>query len=1801
MPWTNLPSFDVNWVDWIQKTELLNGLTQSINLSNTKKLVDEIRSRSDILGQTILDSIKSLMDDILLKWFSELNASEIWLVQLWWKLNMLNESINIDWKPSEQIKRILIQYKQQNSIHDDFQKNSFLNDFQIRFSDIDKKLSHQVAQWNISVQSANYMIFGMKKYMLKIHADPKRLEKIFLIIEKSMKSDIGVKVLELYVNNSLMEALDKWDIDFNEILKYEERFHKCINSMSKKLKRFEHVDWFDIEDSKARLWVSISEVLFNVAIPDNVKQYFLIDFENCLDKIDDIEISDIQNLRENRNAMLDMIFYKKVEEKPDAFYLNMLIWNNFISEIQMKSSVLSRCFIDDSIEIKWKQFHKGDMEKYRSKITDINKKFGIRYEGLKFWNKPVLDEMIVYESKNEIRFRLYSSLVDYFNLRDDISHLPESPIPAWNIVPNIPVKMPDGKVVRFNEIYDQYISVIEDFKLHQSDYYENLKYDIVDGWSQAVEWLLENLSWMEKIDTYPWIENMFSEKLENVSSEDLIILVRQLFGVIPIAWDFVWWLDDLWTVLIHDWVEPDGNKLWALWKTFITVMWILWISVALSFFRKIWNVWRVAIIMNKLNDAINILTLKAKDWLLSMEQLVYLSTFPFIWDKFRPYSELAYEWSTNNIGNSSRSVWQIWWTYSRNLLLEERWIWTYILDWSWSLLPDYRQMKDALVRKIDELVEKSPDWDPAMAENAKRLIDKLFLDSNISTEAITLIADLKNILSDNMRWPSIKSLTHILESMLDASRMPVDPQTSTLLKERFWKITETDFMVMCVMFHDLIKSFSPASITKDILDATKWRTLASHQLDSANYLRWFLEKYDSDVYVAITKYMDAKWIEKSKIWDFVSLMARTIEWHWWNTEFIQMDTARAILGITTKIWETVISKHKAVETINDMVSKWFINQDEWAILLDKISNIDELDEIVVLIKKVYIQKFIENNVWKRISLDQIDIEELTWLCHILDSQLPQVKNINLLLGKWSDSWFTIEWLIDDKLKLLEDISWTMNKYLHTREDDPIVEWMRFRFNINDIQSYANPKTEWFRKLIWVSPFDSMFSSPINSSLAFLSELKFAIRNTDIPEKRGILLAMYYQWLNNIQKAIDSYKLLLGEVITDNAPDIIKSMNCKTIGEAYENSKKMFSSLSEADRLILRNYFKNRFEDLCINLHTEIIYPEIRLSWWNVILDGLGWMNANQLTDVLSNFAVNSENGFISLWSWLNYEERRILNKILSRNYPVVEASRLLEWNTVVNVSISWVKKLNDILWQKFVDNIIWSFKLIIERNFLEFNRALSSWHKWRLVRDDYKNITYALPESGVTSALFWSVEVKSKIIEELIDFISIDIIRFVDKMKLTPWESKADKIAQIRAIIKENFDFGIWESKVSQSPSDNDKLKAFYQAEIISRKSLKANSWWLDLIHAERFDISSIRWFAEKAFKIERTIIDNRNGKKFRFWTVSYPIVVQEWDRLILSDELLRYVRKYWDSERRGELNPHELMDLVYDYLLNLNSWFDFISPIRDVDKDFDVAHDINDWFHKWRLAMDHIRNTYKWTMTKDMVMACAEWKKWMRLFVDVKDMWIMNIRSFRDLAYKFLRWEIDENMLLDAWWDITQKFIDSVAQIKTEFPDVKIALWWDELLLFFEWADVTYRSGILHTVNKLLSSNWLRSRMSSSFDESWSHNIYDNLDKSTKLSKTFEEMMEWMIFNNKLQDSIWLPMWMTVNVAPELDWIKWVSDVRSTNLEEFVYEFTKTAFIKWLQRVIKQEIDIDTERWNVIIEMSTDANWLLTINILQN
>lgn len=504
---------------------------------------------------------------------------------------------------------------------------------------------------------------------------------------------------------------------------------------------------------------------------------------------------------------------------------------------------------------------------------------------------------------------------------------------------------------------------------------------------------------------------------------------------------------------------------------------------------------------------------------------------------------------------------------------------------------------------------------------------------------------------------------------------------------------------------------------------------------------------------------------------------------------------------------------------------------------------------------------------------------------------------------------------------------------------------------------------------------------------------------------------------------------------------------------------------------------------------------------------------------------------------LTWNDKSVFNEIITNNFPLIQILRIKSNDNIINISFFWVKQINDELWQSFCDDIVWEFKSQVRQNI--FHKQKSNSFLSRVVKSDYKNICFTFSHTDTYKYLFDKIENKE-------DFINIILKNLSWKLKAKAksivyetieksnkmYSSKQidnlilEKQKEITNYVLKTFNFWIWLSNVWEIWSDIDKLDTLRQAEIASRQNINSTNITINEYSHENI----IKWLTKAKEKLDY-IINNFENEVFIFEDTKYRIVNTIWWKKQLTSEFLRYARKFPDK-----IKPQELAKVVDEYYKELTNSLDFTSPVRsdDYENEFQKAKLINSQVRDGLVDKEFVKQNHKWWLAKEAFFSEVENKKWVWIFIDIKDMWIDNIYDYQLRMLEILslnkalnNWEIAlenyitkcKKILLESWKSVTNKISELQQRITKSYPNAIISFWWDEVFIFLPWSEKANTSKIVWNITKILNITSQKARiLYKNMDEKKSKKwLFDNLEKFSKINKEFEKEIEKSILNNNL------------------------------------------------------------------------------------
>lgn len=539
---------------------------------------------------------------------------------------------------------------------------------------------------------------------------------------------------------------------------------------------------------------------------------------------------------------------------------------------------------------------------------------------------------------------------------------------------------------------------------------------------------------------------------------------------------------------------------------------------------------------------------------------------------------------------------------------------------------------------------------------------------------------------------------------------------------------------------------------------------------------------------------------------------------------------------------------------------------------------------------------------------------------------------------------------------------------------------------------------------------------------------------------------------------------------------------------------------------------------------------------------------------------------------------------------------------------------------------------------------VSKLSKWSRVRSSYKNMTFSIPKKKGNQdvdpyeVLFWnkSSQKRGDYIESLYNEM-MDKMAENRKKQLLRWKDEG----KARAVFLENFSFWIWfssdwwdldEGKVTLK----DKLNRFNRAEKSSKRdesdslneaseyneesvmlAIKEAVFIYDLlaweIKEENIEeMSSKEWLSDeekKMYESLKELIESLPEPKSLKWlffsfkgsSIKIPIVSnRKISRIFLSQ-----IRKWKDLDiyKKKENGSEEEYENMSDFFVHirvsmeyfietLNSSLDFIAPYVD-DKQLDEVPEIeksmqweaSDWkINKRSIETKYLDRNYKWTMTKEALEENMRWKQGHMVFIDIVDMWVMNLEDFLEKWRLLIEWYLDQeekNQLFRTTWNtVTNNFINLVNYLKDYLDTDLISLWWDEVMIFIE-DESKAKDDIMKTIASVLGQNSLKWRVSyhkKQVDEDvlsfW------DLDSRTSLNKLLELQLAKHFQEYEM---------------PYMTNIDFSDQVSIDNFSEFYIGFSNAIWSLDVEKIGQLKDD-----WNIAIDIWWDISAKIKMRYIQ-
>lgn len=634
-----------------------------------------------------------------------------------------------------------------------------------------------------------------------------------------IKQFLENKILELYQNNTILSNISVislylniyFDIDVKTLSQDELICNEnIINSLKnvvvskltdyiKKLKQsiWTSIEWFDQSNIVELINEKIDWINNSKNIPTNLKVWFFSDLIRNIDNIWDISKQDIQNLREKRESRTCWF----ESWKQDGFYLEMILKSNLLSQVDIKTTLLHRCFDDETIQIDTREFHKKSFENFISKRDELDNKYWI--DTKQIFNENIDLELDNKSKENFLLLRLWNLL--WLNSDEKIS--------IFNTPRDI-IKQINWEQVDVRQLFQEYFNLFSDFQSNQIDKFENPKSKLLN-WKNYIDKIFDD----DNIYDLNIQDDDISSNIEKCETADIILLWNQISTIAPIL-DIYWWYKDL--VDWIDWIDENWKKMNEFNQVLYIMFWTIWIVPWFWVMSKLWKLKKI-------------------------EKIVSLWTklFEEIWQRILDW-KIVVEWVFSKL---LENIWKIW--FFRDLM-NKTWLNKIIEIWDWK---NVRQIDVYLKENIARRLSNSQETKIKIED-----VQKIWF-SDLRTLFKERIETAEELLGKQLSELQIRSLVkaHLVWNIEDGFTQ-WEKNRKLLILIRDWKFSSEDALKLTDYGICWVKSKTDAKRWLDAISNKVWTSidLAKFLQDWRNrFFSWFWfqinNKWDVELLYSLPK------------------------------------------------------------------------------------------------------------------------------------------------------------------------------------------------------------------------------------------------------------------------------------------------------------------------------------------------------------------------------------------------------------------------------------------------------------------------------------------------------------------------------------------------------------------------------------------------------------------------------------------------------------------------------------------------------------------------------------------------------------------------------------------------------------------------------------------------------------------------------------------------------------------------------------------------------------------------------------
>lgn len=476
---------------------------------------------------------------------------------------------------------------------------------------------------------------------------------------------------------------------------------------------------------------------------------------------------------------------------------------------------------------------------------------------------------------------------------------------------------------------------------------------------------------------------------------------------------------------------------------------------------------------------------------------------------------------------------------------------------------------------------------------------------------------------------------------------------------------------------------------------------------------------------------------------------------------------------------------------------------------------------------------------------------------------------------------------------------------------------------------------------------------------------------------------------------------------------------------------------------------------------------------------------------------------IDKWEKITKIEKLLLIRRIERNNPIYSIlTNLKRWDRFWIIIFKWIKELNDTTSQSFTDKVVNEFKLKIQRNHKEI----------KVVWNDWKNFVFKIPRNS---------SIKQEVLEKMMSDILkrnmklywikndiTDIIKIASTSSIISWRSQEDFMHNIAfARLSLEREWVRWLLSKEEIVAKEKELfnKYFHSKNKVRRKYLHDD--WVFFVENNNLVRKFMLNWREKT---EKTIIFYPN------WDINIDFITKVRKKQLPTNcDCYNDFKVLFDSyvARAEFIAPYIKRD-------DLEKWE--ILSSKELEEYKKVIFEIEQNKIKSPKKIRQLsENNYKNSLEKWVFYNKIK-QKWQLFYVDIKDMWSINMKDFSDKINMWHNWEITaKEILLKSWDNMTIKFQNVIKELKKKLAEtyinkeINISVWWDEIMIFVEWVENNIKTRkIIESVFEILKYNQIEWRVTQKLVteknlSTWWERLIETLDKLTKKTKQMEKRID--------------------------------------------------------------------------------------------